>query len=71
MTVTTYIILSGSFIVLLQHHMSYCEEYAARHAGVQDVLHSYIAEYGPPHAELNSQEHVSCMPQHCYVTFHN
>ena len=59
---TTLIIHGGSLIVhTLQHHMLYCGVYAARHVGVQDVLRSHLAEYGPPlHAELIIEEHVSC-----------
>lgn len=42
--------MDGSLIV--QDHMLYCGEYAARHVGLQDVLRNHLAEYGPPlHAE--------------------
>ena len=40
--------------------MLYCGEYA-RHVGLQGVLRSHIAEYGPPvHEELIIEEQVSC-----------
>ena len=40
----------------LQCHMLYC----SGHIGMQDVLQSHSAEYGPPlHAELIIEEQVS------------